>query len=279
MSRRRSPAPRRAAEQSLEHRILLTATLCLLAGGAVMVYSASSARTLLAGQGDGTMYLVKYLSYGALGFVALHLATRVSLDWVRKITPILLAISFFLCLLVKVPGIGVEVNGATRWLGAGPLQFQPSELMKLALVLYAVHLLAAAPADRHEPARDRQPAARRGGRRGGPHRLAARPRHRARLLVRHLRAAHRGGAADAGPGDPRGQRDRRDHALRPRRAVPARAADLVPRPVGRARATPASSPSRARSRSAPAGSSAAASANRSRRSSTCPRRTRTSSSP
>src|SRR5687767_9207912 len=110
-----------------------------------MVYSASSARTLLAGQGDGTTYLVKYLSYGAVGFVALHLATRVSLDWVRKITPALLAVAFFLCLLVKVPGLGVEVNGATRWLGAGPLQFQPSELMKLALVLYAVHLLALRP--------------------------------------------------------------------------------------------------------------------------------------
>src|SRR5829696_3009619 len=110
-----------------------------------MVYSASSARTLLAGQGDGTMYLVKYLSYGALGFVALHVATRVSLDWVRKITPVLLAVAFFLCALVKVPGFGVEVNGATRWLGAGPLQFQPSELMKLALVLYAVHLLALRP--------------------------------------------------------------------------------------------------------------------------------------
>jgi cell division protein FtsW len=145
VSRRRSPSPRRAAEQTLEHRILLTATLCLLAGGAVMVYSASSARTLLAGQGDGTMYLVKYLAYGTIGFVALHLATRVSLDWVRKVTPILLGVAFFLCLLVKVPGVGVEVNGATRWLGAGPIQFQPSELMKLALVLYAVHLLALRP--------------------------------------------------------------------------------------------------------------------------------------
>ena len=143
VSRRRSP--RKAAEQTIEHRILLTATLCLLAGGAVMVYSASSARTLLAGQGDGTMYLVKYLAYGALGFVALHVATRLSLDWVRRVTPILLGVAFFLCLLVKVPGVGVEVNGATRWLGAGPLQFQPSELMKLALVLYAVHLLALRP--------------------------------------------------------------------------------------------------------------------------------------
>ena len=44
-----------------------------------------------------------------------------------------------------LPGVGVTVNGATRWLGAGPLQFQPSELLKLALVLYAAQLLAARP--------------------------------------------------------------------------------------------------------------------------------------
>ena len=41
-----------------------------------------------------------------------------------------------------VPGIGVTVNGATRWIGAGPLQFQPSELLKVSIVLYAAQLLA-----------------------------------------------------------------------------------------------------------------------------------------
>ena len=46
---------------------------------------------------------------------------------------------------MKLPGIGVEINGARRWIGAGPLQFQPSELMKLALVLYATRLLATTP--------------------------------------------------------------------------------------------------------------------------------------
>jgi cell division protein FtsW len=46
---------------------------------------------------------------------------------------------------VKLPGVGVEVNGARRWIGAGPLQFQPSELMKLALILYATGLLATTP--------------------------------------------------------------------------------------------------------------------------------------
>ena len=139
--------PRAAArEQPLEHRILLTATLCLLAAGAVMVYSASSARTLLEGQGDGTGYLVKYLMYGALGFAAMMVVARMDLRRVRDFTPALLGASFLLVVLVKVPGFGVEVNGATRWLGLGPLQFQPSELMKIALVLYAVRLLTDRPA-------------------------------------------------------------------------------------------------------------------------------------
>jgi cell division protein FtsW len=134
--------PRAAArEQPLEHRILLTATLCLLAAGAVMVYSASSARTLLQGDGDGTSYLVKYVMYGAVGLVVMQLVSRVDLRVVRDITPALLGASFVLLLAVKVPGVGVSVNGATRWVGAGPLQFQPSELTKIALVLYSVRLL------------------------------------------------------------------------------------------------------------------------------------------
>jgi cell division protein FtsW len=138
-------APSAPKPQTLEQNVLLTATLCLLAGGAVMVYSASSARTLLEGQGDGTAYLVKYLLYGTVGFIALQIASRMRLDAVRRLTPLLLGFSFLLLVLVKIPGIGVEINGARRWIGAGPLQFQPSELMKLALVLYTVHLLASKP--------------------------------------------------------------------------------------------------------------------------------------
>ncbi len=48
-------------------------------------------------------------------------------------------------MLVKVPGFGVSVNGARRWIGAGPLTFQPSEIAKLALVLYAATFLAERP--------------------------------------------------------------------------------------------------------------------------------------
>jgi cell division protein FtsW len=138
-------APRRTAKP-VEYNILFTATLCLLAAGAVMVYSASSARTLLEGQGDGTMYLVKYLIFGALGLAVLQVLARNGLEWLPRLTTALLALSFLLLIAVKIPGVGVEINGAQRWLGAGPLQFQPSELMKLALVLYGAGLLATTPA-------------------------------------------------------------------------------------------------------------------------------------
>src|ERR1700730_5396038 len=74
------------SQQPLEHRILLTATLCLLAFGAVMVYSASSAATLLGGRGNGSGYLVKYLVYGAIGLVIMRVLARDGVGKVKSIT-------------------------------------------------------------------------------------------------------------------------------------------------------------------------------------------------
>src|SRR3954454_14655239 len=95
---RAKPKKRKKRGQSrplpLEYNILLTATLCLLALGAVMVYSASSARTLLQGQGEGTTYLVRYVTYGAIGFVALHVIARRGLDVVVRLTGPLLGVAF-----------------------------------------------------------------------------------------------------------------------------------------------------------------------------------------
>ncbi|WP_205698695.1 putative lipid II flippase FtsW [Conexibacter sp. SYSU D00693] len=136
---------RPAAEQTVEERILLTAILCLLAAGAVMVFSASSARSVLSEQGDGTHYLVQYVLRGTIGLAAMYVVARLDLRLLPKLTGMFLALAFTLLVLVKVPGIGVEINGARRWMGPGPLQFQPSELMKLALVLYCAKLLAERP--------------------------------------------------------------------------------------------------------------------------------------
>jgi cell division protein FtsW len=135
-STRRVPPP-------LEHRILMTATLCLLAFGAVMVYSASSPIGVLQGQGTGTAEFLRYLAFGSLGLVAMHVLERRGVELLnRRLVNLLLAVSFTLLLLVMVPHLGVQVQGARRWFALGPIQFQPSELMKLALVLYVARYLA-----------------------------------------------------------------------------------------------------------------------------------------
>jgi cell division protein FtsW len=136
-------------KRPVEYSILYTATLCLLAGGAVMVYSASSAESLLSGSGDASYYLKRYVMFALAGMVILQLASRHGLKVIRGLTPMLLMSSFALTVAVMLPGVGVTVNGATRWLGAGPLQFQPSELLKVALVLYAAQLLATRPQCTH----------------------------------------------------------------------------------------------------------------------------------
>src|ERR687895_953815 len=138
-------AARAQKKPPLEYSLLLTATLCLLAAGSVMVYSASSAESLFQGSGDPSYYLKRYLLFGLLGLGLLHVVSRHGLRAVKELTPLVLATGFFLTVMAMLPGVGVTVNGATRWLGAGPIQFQPSELLKLSLVLYAAQLLAARP--------------------------------------------------------------------------------------------------------------------------------------
>lgn len=139
------PARTKRPDQPLEYNILVTATLCLLAAGAVMVYSASSARTLLEGNGDGAALLLKYVAFGAVGLGLMFVLARHGVALARRFTGLLLVGSFVLLGAVEIPGVGVSVNGATRWLGVGPLQFQPSELVKVTLVLYAAGLLADRP--------------------------------------------------------------------------------------------------------------------------------------
>ncbi len=139
------PRARRAAPP-LEHRILLTATLCLLAFGAVMVYSASSPLGVVSGSGLGTGEFVRYLIFGALGLTIMHVLSRRGLELLNeRVARLMLFASLALLLLVLAPGFGVNVNGARRWFAAGPIQFQPSELLKLALVVYVAHYLAKNP--------------------------------------------------------------------------------------------------------------------------------------
>jgi cell division protein FtsW len=133
------------AAPPLEYSLLLTATLCLLAFGAVMVFSASSARSLLNHGGSGFYYLERTLLFGAIGLVVMRIASVRGVAAIKTLTPLILGVAMFLLFAVLLPGVGHQVNGSQRWVGAGLLQFQPSEFAKLALVLYGAFLLAKEP--------------------------------------------------------------------------------------------------------------------------------------
>jgi cell division protein FtsW len=144
-ARKNAKARARTRAASAEYNMLLTATLCLLALGAVMVFSASSTTRILqdGGLSDSAFYLKRTLMFGAVGLVIMHLTARHGLAAVRNLTPAILGGTFFL--LVAVLLVGTTVNGASRWLGSGFLQIQPSEIAKVALILYGADLLARKP--------------------------------------------------------------------------------------------------------------------------------------
>jgi cell division protein FtsW len=148
-ARARKKPKTRSRPLPVEYSMLLTATLCLLALGAVMVFSASSTTKVLqeGGLSSSAYYLKRTLIFGGIALVIMHVTARVGLEKIRRLTPLLLGGSIFL--LVAVLGAGGEVNGATRWIGGGSLQIQPSELAKVALILYGADLLA------HKPKRAR----------------------------------------------------------------------------------------------------------------------------
>jgi cell division protein FtsW len=130
----------------LESHILILVTLGLAAFGLVMVYSATSAPAALGG-GDPGFYLKRQGIYALIGLGLLILASRTDFRALRYVAPALVLSSAFLCLAVLA--VGQEVNGARRWLTFGAFTFQPSELAKLSLAIWAAAYLARRPAPRN----------------------------------------------------------------------------------------------------------------------------------
>jgi cell division protein FtsW len=127
----------------LETHILVLVTLGLTAFGLVMVYSATSASAALGGS-DPVFYLKREGIYALIGLTLLMIGSRIDYRALRYFAPVLMLTSLGLCVAVLV--IGQEVNGARRWLGVGSLSFQPSELAKLSLAIWAAAYLARRPA-------------------------------------------------------------------------------------------------------------------------------------
>ena len=118
---------------------LLWSALILLLTGMVMVYSASIA-IAEAGRFTGNhqaYYLVRHGVFLTVGLIAAGFAFQVPLSSWQQFAPWLFVAGFVLLLLVLVPGVGRDVNGARRWLSLGFINLQPSELMKLFAAIYA----------------------------------------------------------------------------------------------------------------------------------------------
>lgn len=123
--------------------LFLAATVVLVAVGILMVFDASFARAADKGTGDAWYYVKRQIIYAAVGFFALYAATLIHPFRFRQFTKIALLISCILLGLVMVPGIGKSIGGAARWIPIGPFHLQPSELAKLAVVMFLADRLAA----------------------------------------------------------------------------------------------------------------------------------------
>ncbi len=113
--------------------------VALLAWGLVMVYSASIAlpdNPRFANYAP-THFLTRHMMYLVFGFVAALLAFQVPMKLWERVAPWLFVGSLLLLIAVLIPGVGKVVNGARRWLSIGPIGFQPSEVAKLAVLIYA----------------------------------------------------------------------------------------------------------------------------------------------
>ena len=118
---------------------LLWVVVALLAWGLVMVYSASIAmpdNPRFANYAS-THFLTRHAMYLVIGFVVALLAFQVPMALWERAAPWLFVVALLLLIAVLIPGVGKVVNGARRWLSIGPIGFQPSEVAKFAVLIYA----------------------------------------------------------------------------------------------------------------------------------------------
>ncbi len=127
---------------------LMFAVIALLSLGVVMVYSATIAvdRDTL----DTNLNpLIKHLLHIGLGGGLLFMAASMQMNWLKAASKVLLVIGLLLLVIVLFPGVGVKVNGSMRWLDLSGMRFQPSELMKIASIIYFASYLSRKRDDLH----------------------------------------------------------------------------------------------------------------------------------
>ncbi len=132
---------RQALDRPLtSYYLLLGATALLLTIGLIMVLSASSVYSFEVHDGDSYAIVKRQLLWVAIGVPCAWIASRLPYQAIRQISWVAIVVS--VVLLALTAKMGVVVNGNKNWLALGPIQIQPSEIAKLAIVLWAAHVYA-----------------------------------------------------------------------------------------------------------------------------------------
>ena len=127
--------------RSLRFVSLIAAMIILTLLGVVMVLSASSVNDLRI-FGDTWHHLKRQILWLFLGVASMATTMRIDYRNFKKFSTPFLLLSLLLCGLVLFPGIGITANGSARWIGVGSFTFQPSEFLKLSMVIYLADLFS-----------------------------------------------------------------------------------------------------------------------------------------
>lgn len=140
-ARSRTRPQRQVGVPTREFALLAATVATLLVIGLVMTFSASFVRSA-ADTGGAFDIFWRQLLWCLLGLPLMTIAVFADYRVWRRLAPVLLAGALAASVLVLIPGLGVVAHGARRWLELGPITFQPSELLKLAVALFTAHVLA-----------------------------------------------------------------------------------------------------------------------------------------
>ena len=114
---------------------LLFTIIFLTVFGLVMIYSSSSYSAQIKYDGDAGYFMRRQAMIAVAGFLAMMVISKMDYHFFAKFALLGYGLSYVFLLMVMLTPLGVEVNGKKRWLALGPLQFQPTELVKIALIL------------------------------------------------------------------------------------------------------------------------------------------------
>lgn len=116
-------------------------TILLVIFGIYMVYSASNVWAE-AKFNDQFYYFKRQTLFAGIGFLGFIISSQIKTDFLKKYSLYMILITTSLLALVLIPGLGIVRNGSRSWFGIGSFAFQPSELFKIALVIYASKVLS-----------------------------------------------------------------------------------------------------------------------------------------